>query len=179
MATSNMKIKPYFWEDNTGNSVYPPTSYLTFSPWIYMVPQYQPINVLMLGVAGATVAGLIRLLYGNIPITGVDIKPMKINRYNINFIQADAKEYVKTCGKFDTVIVDLFETGTSYNCNFITTKEFADNLTRIANYIIINTLKNPNLSVYSHLKKIGVNKPSGGANLIHYFEVNKIPHLKS
>ena len=177
MATSNMKTKPIFWEDEVGNSVFPPTSYLTFGSWIYMVPQYKPKNVLMLGVAGGTVAGLIRLLYGDIPITGVDIDPMKINRYNINFIQASAEDFVKNCEKFDTVIVDLFEKGTDYNCNFITTKEVADNLIRIANYIIIHTLKNPDLSAYSHLTKIGVNKPSGGSNLIHYFEVKKIPNL--
>ena len=37
------------------NSVLPPTKYLTFGPWIYLVPQYKPENVLILGYAGGTV----------------------------------------------------------------------------------------------------------------------------
>lgn len=158
------------------DSVFPCTKYLTFGPWIYMVPQYKPDSVLMLGFAGGTTAGLIKLLYGNIPITGVDIKDCE-PVYGVNFIKADAKEFVKTCGHFDTVIVDMFPEGSYEVCDFITTKEFADNLKRIANYIIINTLREPDLSVYKDLKWMGTNKASGGANLIHYYEVNKIPDL--
>lgn len=159
------------------NSVYPPTKYLTFAPWIYMVPQYKPESVLMLGYADGSTAGLIRLLYGDVPITGVDIDPLIENRYGVNFIQMDAKEYVKTCGKFDTVIIDMFPKDGWEICDFITTKEFADNLAKIANYIIINTLRNPDLSAYSHLRRIGVNKASGCSNMIYYFVVNEIPDL--
>ena len=161
---------------NDIDSVYPPTKYLTFGAWIYMVPQYKPTSVLMLGFAGGTTAGLIRLLYGDVPITGVDIKPCE-NSYDVNLIQADAEEFVKTCGEFDCVIVDCFNGTNDIPCGFIIKKEFADNLTRIANYIIINTLKEPDLSAYKHLKHIGVNKPSGLSNLIHYYVVNKIPDL--
>jgi len=158
-------------------SVYPPTKYLTFAPWIYMVPQYKPESVLMLGYAGGTVAGLIKLLYGDVPITAVDINPREDeNIYDVNFIQADAFEYIKTAPKFDCVIVDCFQDDTD-PCGFIKTQEFADNLTRIANYIIINTLKEPDLSAYGNLRKMGVNKPSGCTNLIHYFAVNEIPDL--
>lgn len=156
-------------------SVYPPTKYLTFGVWIYLVPQYKPESVLMLGYADGTAAGLIRLLYGDVPITGVDIEPCE-NRYGVEFIQADAFEFVKTCGKYDCVIVDCFQSDAD-PCGFITSKEFADNLTRIANYIIINTLKEPDLSAYSHLRRIGINKPSGLSNLVYYYEVNKIPDL--
>ncbi len=158
-------------------SVYPPTKYLTFGVWIYMVPQYKPESVLMLGYADGTVAGLIRLLYGDVPITGVDIKPLKDNKYGVNFVQMDGQEYVKTCGHFDTVIIDMFPGDESNICGFITSKEFANALTRVANYIIINTLKEPDLSAYNHLRRIGVNKPSGLSNLIHYFQVNPIPDL--
>lgn len=158
-------------------SVFPPTKYLTFGVWIYLVPQYKPKNVLVLGYDDGTVAGLIRLLYGDIPITGVDIKPLGINRYNVNYVQADACEFVKNCGKYDCVIVDCFNGDDQNPCGFITSKEFAENLIKIANYIIINTLKEPDLSAYNRLRKIGVNKPSGLANLVYYFEVNKIPDL--
>lgn len=158
-------------------SVYPPTKYLTFGVWIYLVPQYKPESVLMLGYADGTAAGLIRLLYGDVPITAVDIEPMKENRYGVNFVQMDAKEYVKNCNKFDTVIVDLFPQGYPDPCGFITSKEFASDLTKIANYIIINTLKEPDMSAYSKLRHMGTNKPSGLSNLVYYYQVNPIPDL--
>ena len=141
-----------------------------------MVPQYRPDSVLMLGYAEGTTAGLIRLLYRDVNITGVDIEPCAPS-YGVTPIQADAQEFVKTCGRFDTVIVDMFPKDSFEICDFISGQEFADNLIRIADYIIINTLRNPDLSAYSKLRHIGVNKPSGNANLIHYYEVNKIPDL--
>jgi spermidine synthase len=158
-------------------SVYPATKYLTFGVWVYLVPQYKPESVLMLGYAGGTAVGLIKLLYGDVPITAVDINPREDeNRYDVNFIQQDAFEYVKTAPKFDCVIVDCFQDDDD-PCGFIKTQEFANNLTRIANYIIINTLKEPDLSAYKHLRRIGKNKPSGVANIIHYFMVNPIKDL--
>lgn len=160
------------------DSVYPPTKYLTFGPWIYMVPQYKPESVLMLGYADGTVAGLIRLLYGNVPITGVDIEPLVENRYGVDFIQADAQEYIKTCRSFDTVIVDMFPKDSFKICESVTSKEFVQNLTKIANYIIVNTLGEPDMSAYDHLKKVGVNKPSGLSNLIYYYQTVDIPNLK-
>lgn len=165
-------------KDKSGNSysAYPPTTYLTFSYWIYMVPQYKPESVLMLGYGGGTVAGLVRLLYGDVPITAVDILPCE-NRYGINLVQADAQEYVKTCGKFDTVIVDLFSTEISCDpCPFVSSPEFVSDLKRIANYIIVNGLHS-DMSAYKNLRRVGVNKPSGSAEQIFYYEVNKIPNL--
>jgi hypothetical protein len=155
-------------------SANPPTKYLTFGPWIYLVPQYKPKNILILGYAGSTVAGLIRLLYGDIPITGVDIKPCK-NLYNVEFIQADAKEFVKDCKHFDCVIVDVCDEKNI--CDFVTSKGFANDLAKIANYIIINTFQDKDMSAYSHLKLAGINKPSRLANKIYYYQTTKIPNL--
>ena len=45
------------------NSVYPCTEYLTFGPWIYMVPQYKPESVLILGYSGGTTAAVIEVSY--------------------------------------------------------------------------------------------------------------------
>ena len=72
-----------FLKDKNGvtYSQLPPTLYLTFDYYIYSVPQYRPKNILMLGYALGTTAGLIRLLYGDVPITGVDIDKCE-NRYN-------------------------------------------------------------------------------------------------
>jgi len=172
-------METQFTKDKLGNSysVYPPTTYLTFSYWIYMVPQYKPKSVLILGYGGGTVAGLIRLLYGDVPITAVDIEPCE-DRYGVQFIQADAKEYIKTCGKFDTVVVDLFSTGTCFEpCDFVSSHDFVENLKKIANYIIVNGLRS-DMTVYDSLRKMGVNKASGSAEQIYYYEVNEpIPNL--
>lgn len=157
-------------------SVYPPQTFLTFDYWIYMVPQYKPESVLMLGYAGGTVAGLIRLIWGDVPITAVDIKPCE-DRYRVNFIQADAKEFVKNCKEYDAVIVDLFNNDTTEPCDFITDPEFITDLTRVGNYLIINALST-DMSNYGHLRKIGINQPSGSTVLIYYFETKgRIPNL--
>jgi len=157
-------------------SVQPPTKYLTFGPWIYMVPQYQPKDVLILGYGEGTVAGLIWLLYKwEIPITGVDILPSD-HTVDMEFIQTDAKEYVKTCKKFDCVIVDLFDENGNV-CDFVTTKEFVDDLSKIANYIIVNTFKS-DMSAYNSLEYVGMNKPSGLENKIYYYQMVKIPDLR-
>ena len=150
------------------NSVVPPTKYLTFGPWIYLVPQYIPKDVLMLGYAGGTTSGLIRLLYGDIPIVAVDIEPCT-PLYGEEMVRADAKEYVKTCKHFDTVIVDVFPSELREEiCDFVLTKEFAVDVSRIANYIIVNTLKNPDMSNWGFLKRVGMNKPSRCDNRIYY-----------
>ena len=94
----------HIYKNKSGStlSVYPPQTFLTFEYWIYMVPQYKPKSVLILGFAGGTVAGLIRLIWGHdIPITAVDIVPCE-PKYGVDFIEADAKEFVKTCEEFDT-----------------------------------------------------------------------------
>ncbi len=167
-----------FWADKNNNSysVYPPTTYLTFAYWIYCVPQYKPKNVLILGYGGGTIAGLIHQIYGYVPITGVDIV-LTDNVYRDNLIQADAKEFIKTCDKYDCVIVDLFYTHNNEPLEFVGTKEFVRNLERISNYLIVNSL-HTDMSAYSHLKKIGVNKASGSAESIYYYLIGEdIPNL--
>lgn len=130
----------------------------------------------MLGYGGGTVAGLIRLLYGDVPITAVDINPCE-NKYGVELIQADAREFVKTCGNYDSVIVDLFYEDSGEPCDFVGDKDFIKDLERIANYLIVNSL-GTDMSAYSGLRRIGINKPSGCSNLIYYFEVkDKIPNL--
>lgn len=157
-------------------SVYPPTKYLTNGPWIYMVPQFKPENVLMLGYAGGTTAGLIRLLYGDVPITGVDIDPC-LNLYNVNFIQTDAREYIKNCPKYDVVIVDLFSNDSDPS-DFIFTREFAENLYKISNYLIINVTSESDISEYRRLfNRFGSNKPNRLSNRIYYYGTKDYNHL--
>ena len=156
------------------NSVYPCTQYLTFGIWIYLVPQYVPKSILMLGFAGGTTAGLIRLFYGDIPITGVDIGECE-NLYNVDIIKADAKEYIKTCEHFDTVIIDMYEDGIHLPCGFIFDKEFADEVKKKANYIIIHAHKDSDLSEYRDLKMVKM--LSLNTDRIYYFRTCEIHTL--
>lgn len=152
------------------NSVYPPTDYMTFGYWIYMVPQYKPKSVLMLGYAGGTTAGLIRLVYGDVPITGVDIEDC-VDRYGVNLVKADAKEFVKTCGHYDAVLVDLFPNDSHLPCNFVTDKEFVSNLARIGDYIIVNTYEDLDMSAYKIMEQVESLYVRG--NRIYYFQTVK------
>lgn len=154
-----------------------PTKYLTFEYWIYMVPQFKPKSLLILGVAGGTIAGLIRKIYGQgVKITGVDIAAYKA-RYGIKFVKTDAKDFVKTCGHFDAVLIDLFPEGKLEVCDFVTTPEFAHDLSKIADYIIINTVLPTDLSAYKFLEWVTMINPPGLANKIYYFATKKIPNL--
>lgn len=159
------------------NSVHPCTRYLTNGPWIYMVPQFKPESVLMLGYAGGTVAGLIKLLYGELPITGVDIEPCEAT-YGATFIQTDAKEFVKTCGKFDVVIVDIFTDNRREPPDFVFSKEFVEDLSKIANYIIVNAKNESDISEYRRLfGRFGSNKPNRLASRIYYYGTKDYNHL--
>lgn len=156
------------------NSVYPATEYLTFGYWIYLVPQYTPESVLMLGYAGGTVAGLIRLFYGDVPITGVDIGPCE-NLYNVDLVKADARDYIKTCEHFDAVIVDIFDDGDLEQSEFVFSKEFADDLKKKANYIIVYANEKSDMSAYQDLYQVKV--LSLDSSRFYYFMVNEISRL--
>ena len=164
-----VKKKDYRDKEGILNSVYPPERYLTNGPWIYMVPQFKPKSVLMLGYAGGTTAGLIRMIYGDVPITAIDIEQCQILYKNVDFMVGDAKDVIKKCHGFDVIIVDLLCSG--HNAyDFILGKEFVSDLAKAGNYIIINTLNEPDLSEYKKaFNKYGHNKPNRLSNLIYYF----------
>lgn len=177
-SSTNEDITFYRNSEGINYSVYPPQTFLTFDYWIYMVPQYKPKNVLILGYGGGTVAGLIRLIWGpDVQITGVDLVPSPDkDKYNVNFIQADAREFVRECGSYDTVIVDLLDNEKVVNAEFVTDPDFIENLERIANYVIVNTL-DLNMSAYGHLNLIST-KTSDAGVIIHYYVINnEIPFL--
>lgn len=153
------------------SSVYPPTEYLTFGPWIYMVPQYTPNTVLMLGYAGGTTAGLIRLFYGDVPITGVDIADCE-NLYDVDLVKADAREYIKACEFFDTVIVDIFDDGKLIPSDFVFSAEFVDDLKKKANYLIVHASEDSDMSAYDGIRRIKV--LSLNSSRFYYYMVNEV-----
>lgn len=167
-------------DKNQIHSVYPCNEYLTFGPWIYLVPQYKPKSVLMLGYGGGTTAGLIRMFYGDVPITAVDMCDCsEFNFYNVNLIQEDAEKFIKNCeDKYDTVIIDLYREGSNYLEPFVFEDWFVDKLKDIANYVILHAVKGDDTSAYKDLSKVrslGTNSGSPFEPEIHYFMVNDVP----
>lgn len=164
----------------TLESVDPPTKYLTNGMWIYMVPQFKPKSVLILGYAAGTVAALIRLLYGDgVRIVGVDNEPCEAT-HGIEFVQMDAAEYVKQCGKFDVIIVDLFDLGGSKIPDFVYEEWFVKELKKKANYIIVDCFYEPKSDMRhykKHLIRYGKNKPNRLVNTIWYFGSKKYDDL--
>ena len=158
------------------NSVHPCTSYLTFGPWIYLVPQFEPESVLMLGYAGGTTAGLIRLLYGDVPITAVDIDFME-DPYGVEQIQMDARDFLREDDRrFDALIVDIFPPETpSRSYSFVLGEEFMEQVTARCNYLILHATEGDDVSSYEHLhhvRTLGINN-----SRFHYFMVNRVARL--
>lgn len=150
------------------NSVYPCTEYLTFGPWIYMVPQYKPKSVLFLGYAGGTSAGLIRLLYGDdVAITAVDIDDCsELNYYNVELICADAREWIHTAPQYDTIVVDIYSQSEEPP-EWVFSPEFVSALETRCRYLIVDATNKSDMSAYSHLhcvKTLGLNR-----NRFHYY----------
>lgn len=169
---------PYILDENRGiQSVRNPADYLTFGPWIYLVPQYKPDSVLMLGYGGGTAVGLMQMFYGkDLPITAVDIEDCsELNFYDIEIVQADAKDYVKDCDFYDTIIVDLYGSEGLEPPEFIYSKEFVDDVTKKCNYLIVDATENSDMSNYKHLHKVKTLHLN--RNRFHYFLVNEIVRL--
>ena len=156
------------------SSVYPPVEGLTFFPHIYMVPQYRPDDVLMLGYAGGTTAGLIKMFYGeSVPITAVDIEEPADDFYNVRFVQADARDYVKGCRKFDVVIVDVFPGGSREPCGFVTDPSFVADVRAKARYVVVHAKASTDMGVWGDpLKVLALND-----SRFHYFVVERVGRM--
>lgn len=90
--------------------------------WPAMLPAERPRSALILGFGGGTVAHLLNLRFGPLPITGVDDDPAVLSLAREQFALdrlpclrievADAYAYAATCReRFDLVVVDLFRAG--------------------------------------------------------------------
>lgn len=166
-------------QDDLGqlHSVVPCTEYLTFGAWLYLVPQYKPKSVLMLGYGGGTAAGLMRLFYGDVPITAVDMLDCsEFNYYDVNFVQKDALEYLRTCEKFDVITVDLFREGSYYAEPFVYGVEFAKLLSEKCNYGIVHAVVGDDMSAYKEFYKVrtlSLNTNSPYCPEFHYYIFNQ------
>ena len=154
--------------------------YLTFGIWIYLVPQYKPDNVLMLGYGGGTAAKLIRRFYGDVPITAVDFSDVsEFLLPGVEWVEQDAREYVTSAPKFDCVIIDLYDTGDFTLPAWVLEPEFASNVGKIADYIILHAIVGDDVSAYDFrkIRSLNIGRTDRYAPEVHYFMVNDIPRL--
>lgn len=162
------------------HSIADPSMYLTFGVWLYLVPQYKPENVLMLGYGGGTAAKYINMFHGEVPITAVDFSDVsEFLLPNVTWVNQDAREYVKTAPKFDCVIIDLYDTGDFTLPDFVLSKEFAENVGKIADYIILHAIVGDDVSSYDFpkIRSLNLGRTDMYAPEVHYFMVNEIPRL--
>ncbi len=83
-----------------------------------MVPDDPPRNALILGLGGGTLARLLQVRWGDVPMVGVDDDEEIVEtaarvgwlpRTGLEVVMTDAFEYVQTCERrFDFIAVDLF-----------------------------------------------------------------------
>lgn len=155
--------------------------YLTFGVWLYLVPQYKPKNVLMLGYGGGTAARYIRKFYGDVPITAVDFSDVSEFLIDgVEWVNQDAREYVKTAPKFDCVIIDLFDTGDNDPPEFVLSQEFADDVAKIADYVILHAITGNDTSAwdkYPKIRDLTTNSKGKHEPRFHYYMINEIPSL--
>ena len=96
-------------------SVTPPESMFGYTIWAHMIPPFRPESALILGYGGGTVAELIRKIWGQCKITGVDMEIQKNAFLEYKLKCMDAKKFVWDCttgifkSKFDYVCIDLWD----------------------------------------------------------------------
>ncbi len=126
-------------------------------------------SILILGVAGGTVIHLLRKLYPNASIRGVDIDNMMIDvgkkyfgldKLDISFFVADAEVFIKKDKKkYDLVIVDIFSG--RHIPDFVVTDDFLDKLKKlfetngqlVVNYLRENEYQKKSDILFVKLKK--------------------------
>lgn len=110
------------------HSVYHPDALLSQGIWDYFLlaplfrapPRWQPANLLLLGAAAGTIPGLYTTLYGDLPITGVELDPEILavgQRYfganwpNYRTVAADARHWLAqqpATAKYDVIAIDAY-----------------------------------------------------------------------
>ena len=110
----------YFAKDGALYSMNPPETMFGFTYHAQMIPPMKPEHTLILGYGGGTVAALMRKIWGDCKITGVDQEKYdsKFIEYKMKIMDAkkflwDAttpafKDYVFAKEKYDYICVDLW-----------------------------------------------------------------------
>lgn len=134
----------------------------------------------MLGYGGGTAAKYIRMFHGDVPITAVDFSDVSEFLIDgVEWVNQDAREYVKTAPKFDCVIVDLYDTGDFHLPKWVLEPEFANNVAKIADYVILHAIIGDDISAwdYPKIRSLNLGRTDPYAPEVHYFMINEIPSL--
>lgn len=140
-----------YGKNNALYSVNPPETLFGYTVWGHMIPPFRPEHTLILGYGSGTVAALMRKIWGQCKITGVDIeatnnkyveyrmKIMDAQQFLIDATTPAFKDYLFTKAKYDYVCIDLWDG--NQVCDFVFDTEFAVRLREIATGLIsINVL---------------------------------------
>lgn len=147
-------------KDGIVQSVKPATYQFGRVPWSQMIPPFKPEKLLILGYCEGTIADLVRLVWGDVSITGVDRDAHE------GVIQADAETFEIT-EDYDCVIIDIFDGNTVPD--FIFSDTFAAKVKRAnPKMVIINALNTPE-NFRQHFDLTEVRKIHGHLNLIYFF----------
>ena len=125
-------------------SIEPSETLFGYTYWSYMIPPEQPKDILILGYGNGTIANLIYKIcvrYKFLGCLGIDIREPKNKYLGHDFIQRDAKDFIKTCDKrFDYVVIDLYN-GNEI-CDFVFDEDFVKGISKVCSKrISINLFK--------------------------------------
>ena len=135
----------YIYHGGALQSVKPAETMFGFTVFAHMIPPFRPEHTLMLGYGGGTVPALMRKIWGDCKITGVDIEPRSDRFLEHRMKIMDARDFLMDATKdsifknripllgqtkYDYVCVDLWE-GDKV-CDFVFGLEFAVRLKEIA-----------------------------------------------
>lgn len=129
--------------DGALQSVMPPARGFGFNYHADLVPPFKPKSVLILGYGMGTLAGLIKKIYRNVYITGVDIEDRisdTIFKIQPNsFILGDASSVIKELRQVDYIAIDIFNG--SHIPGFVFSEVFIQDVCRLNPKLVgINTI---------------------------------------
>lgn len=152
--------------DGVVQSVYPSPDW---GYWKHMMPDFEPKNVLMLGVGAGTIAEMIKDKWPNTEITGIDnsLSMAERGRNKVDyFILADAfYQIYQDEMKYDLILVDLWNGG--WYPTQVFKPEFISQLKRLLTpkgKIYINA---PDFEKHALANNLKVKAKSDGANIIY------------
>ena len=115
----------------TLQSLNPPETRFGFTYHSHCVPPFRPEHTLILGYGKGNIAELMRRVWGQVKVTGVDNleQAREYNEYSIvtkdayNFVRECADSKVKT--RFDYIVLDLFDLESNEHPDFMFDASFA------------------------------------------------------
>ena len=116
-----------FIENNYLQSVSPSETLFGFTYFSAMIPPFRPTNMLILGYGNGAISELTKKIWGDVIVTGVDLKAPREVSGNDVVVEMDAKQFIADCDtQYDYIVVDLYNG--SEACSFIFEEMFIKKL---------------------------------------------------